>query len=693
MRLRAVSVLCLFAILLGVGCRKPLTPGFQNNQAPETWITAAPQDTITTRDALGRPVAPLPGTIPVKFHVYWAGSDQDGAVTGFYYAVVETLPISPVGVPPLPGPKPRDYRFTTRTDSTFVFTVSEQAPDRQHAFFVYAVDNQGKPDATPARFIFNAIDNFPPAIYVDQALAEGDVFRRLSCGTLLMEHRVFAITDTANRATVVKDTVPANAVLNFRWHGEPTLAGTFVTGYRYKLDEGSFNVVDSSVHVATYNSGIRDFVAPGPKQFTIRAVDQAGGARQTTRRFQMNISPDTWFAGPDPSAYAYTRSGRETYVDLPSWASPPRLTGSLMGQDSVTQLPALRCERKTFFEIYKNRIYVRSENDTVNLNSWVVISSGGLDPDSPYNVKINPIDPGLPDTTGIAPGSAVVLHKGPPNGSPIGFRSQVIGKLTPYGQASTPSLSGVYPLFDPTDVRRLPVINAYWPMTQAGKAYAICRAEDGNGRDVGGLDLQVGDPVLLADKVDAGMGSAQENDFRRHVLTFYVDRSPALRYAAPGFKPSLNPPYTTYSSRTLDINLPAEDFDPYDLGNKPARVGGPSTSTVLEWFVSFRGKNAFGRDTSFAPDFLNPMPSQTSSGIVLPSYIVSSEVFVDIRLCDCKNCQQGLPTYVTGAGRCVDYTIPITVPPPPSPAGAASSNALERPRPGSSQHVSGSDAP
>ena len=36
--------------------------------------------------------------------------NPDGAVVGFYYAVVETIPVPPPGLqpPPLPGPKPRD---------------------------------------------------------------------------------------------------------------------------------------------------------------------------------------------------------------------------------------------------------------------------------------------------------------------------------------------------------------------------------------------------------------------------------------------------------------------------------------------------------------------------------------------------------------------------------------------------------
>src|SRR5262245_53974448 len=119
MRLRAGLVLSFFAIILAVGCRKPLAPNVDTNKPPETWITAAPQDTISYRDPNGQPRTTPIGTIPVRFHMYWAGSDQDGAVAGFYYAVVETIPVPPPGLslPSLPGPKPRDYRFTAKTDS------------------------------------------------------------------------------------------------------------------------------------------------------------------------------------------------------------------------------------------------------------------------------------------------------------------------------------------------------------------------------------------------------------------------------------------------------------------------------------------------------------------------------------------------------------------------------------------------
>src|SRR5580765_2887997 len=127
MRFRAGLVFVFLALWMGVGCRKPLAPTVDSNLPPETWITAAPQDTLTIRDENGNVVPPQPGSIPFRYHPYWSGNDQDGSVSG--------LPI-----PPLPGPKPQDYHYTTKTDSFFIFNVLEQTNNRQHAFYIYAVD-------------------------------------------------------------------------------------------------------------------------------------------------------------------------------------------------------------------------------------------------------------------------------------------------------------------------------------------------------------------------------------------------------------------------------------------------------------------------------------------------------------------------------------------------------------------------
>ena len=708
MRLRAGSLLCLFAIVLGVGCRKPLNPA-DNNQAPETWITSAPQDTITIKDKGGHPIAPYPkpGTIPVQYHLYWAGSDVDGTVVGFYYAIVETLTTAPPGlpIPTLPGPKPQDYRFTTKTDSTFIFNVTQNAPDRQHAFFIYAVDNKGKADPTPARFIFDAQDRYPPATSIDDARSVSPIWFQTAPGSppVLMNY-VKIITDTVNIAIpTLKDTVPSNGVLSFHWRAEPTLAGTFVTGYQYKLDEPQFVSVDSSVHSVTYNSDASNYTAPGAKQFTLRALDYAGGAQTTTRRFMMNVSPRTWYSGPDRNAYPYTHGPNPSdyYLDLPDWSSVPSLTGSYLNKDSVQVLPALRPERKTFFEIYKNRIYVRAEFDTVDINSWIVLSNGGFDPDTPYSVQVSSQDPDLPDTTGLIPGSAVVMHPGPYNGSPIGFKGVISTYLTlngsEFGPESVPSLSRLYPNFDPASVQRNTIINGYYGVTQAGKAYALVKAVDGFVNSaIGGQDDMIPNLVnetarQLADRVDAGLGTPQEIDVRRRVLTFYIDRAPYLVTSDQNFKPLANGS-TIYPTRALDIYLVGNDDDPYDNdpSAKPSRIGGPSASLIARWTLTFHGNNAAGRDVVWAPPFLNHIVGNGNgrlqlSSILLDPSIVGPTVYLDVELCDCRECELDL-----GAGRCSHFEIPFTVPPPPTPAQTFHS---DRPGPGSSSTVGGGNQP
>ena len=192
-----------------------------------------------------------------------------------------------------------------------MFTVSELFTDRKHAFYIYAVDNQGKPDPTPARFIFNAIDKFPPRPVIMLARATGEVVRLTPDGEPISEIEEYFVTDTLKPGTHPKDTVPAYSRLDFAWHGEITMPGTYVASYRYKLDESQFQTADSSVHSVSYGTGLPGSlpISPGQKIFTLRALDQAGGAGETTRRCIMNFSPDTWWAGPDPALFTGPSDG------------------------------------------------------------------------------------------------------------------------------------------------------------------------------------------------------------------------------------------------------------------------------------------------------------------------------------------------------------------------------------------------
>jgi hypothetical protein len=706
MRFRVVAFVFLL-ILIAIGCRQPLTPNVDRNQAPETWITAAPQDTITERDRDGVPRQTVPGTIAVRFHPYWAGADHDGEVVGFYWAVVETLPLPPPGLrdtPPLPGPKPGDYHYTSKTDSTFIFRVSESAPDRQHAFFIYAVDNQGKGDATPARVIFNAQDNFPPNPVLDFAAGTGPIFRVNRKGVVSRKDTVVHLVEMLtndNFATEPAHKVPVSARLDFRWHGEPVITGTYVTGYLYKLDESQFVRVDSSVRAVSYNTGVNgDVIQPGKKLFTLKAVDQANGAAETNRRFRLNYPPDTWVAGPDPALYpkkdwrGLPDPNGQRWIEVPDWANPPNFPASLFSCDSLTDWPGQHPEKRTFFEIYdpdgprgplRDRVYVRSEYDTVHMNSWIVLHTGSSDLDSPYSVRVNPIDPDLPeksdylicgiDTAGIASGDPELpksLRPGPANGSAIAFRSKVVTFLDPRGPLENNAFSNPYPVFDPVSNFRSPFTASYNAMSRSGQAYAWARAVDGNNLE----DETIGNGAFIVRAVDGGGGTEAERAVRHKIVTFYVNKAPELLFSQGGFFP--NPGVNdSATSRTFNLRLFADDLDPYSY--PPPAPGGPSDNEVLRWNIYFKGRRANGDTATYVPPG-NYFFAPQIDAITLPPYMAGTRDTLMVQLCDCASCET-----TAGQGRCINYAIPFKVPPPPpSPGLAIPADYRGRPGPGPS---------
>jgi len=684
MRFRVGLVLCLLAIFAAAGCRKALAPNVDRNKAPETWITAAPIDTITV--VKGDP--PQIGTIPIRFHVYWAGSDRDGAVVGYYWAVVETLPLPPEGgirPPPLPGPRPSDYHYTTKTDSIFIFNVAEDIPDRLHAFFIYAVDDQGKPDPTPARFIFNALDRFPPVPIMDEAYAVGTVYSLVG-GVLSSNTLRFDVRDSLNFNTLPSDTVPSGSRITFKYHGEVTVAGGVVEGFRYKLDDAELQPTDPD---SLYHKNIVEYhvpppqrdpdrrgadtveVATGTKVFTLRAVDQAHGSRDVTRRFQLNFSPDTWFAGPDPDvpAVPYPGPGNpwvvkpngEKFALLIDGQVPAGgLPGTLLGPDSVRIMPADRPPHRTFLEVYKDTIFLRKEFDTVHMASWVIVHNGGFDRDSPYRVRVAP---GIKDLLPSFPDGPVLQAAGQ-NGSPVGFRSRITNFLTPNGPLSFTSQSGLYPTFDPNDVLNFPRIGAYHPMFLSGTAYSLQRAEDGDQARDGRVDDAYNLVTRPADDY--------ERSLRPLVMVFNVNFPPILQTELPTFRPRVAA-VDTFFSRTWDLRLPADDTDPYASGDP---YGGPSSGKTLRIRLKVTGKDTTGVNFTFS----DPPPGAplqkyinvSDISLLVPPDLGTGPATLTIELCDCSFCELN-----PGEGRCITRDIPVYYKRPPG--GIASAAHASRP--------------
>ena len=735
MRFRAGLVFVFLAVWLGVGCRKPLAPTVDSNLAPETWITAAPQDTVTTRDENGNPTNP-PGTIPFRYHLYWSGSDQDGQVAGFYWAVVETTgSVAGLPIPPLPGPKPRDYHYTTARDSMFIFNVHEDTNNRQHAFYIYAVDEKGKADPTPARVIFNTLDLFPPVPVIEAlcgvpnpptgSRATGLIFHPNEAwsgsGPLpTPRETTIALCDTFSRGTTVSDIVPIGSFVHIQWHSEIRVADNPAVAYKYKIGEGNeveFVQVPASVTSAEYNTTETNRLGPGLKIFTLRAIDVAGAARtspETTRRFYMNYIPDTWFAGPDttpsPNPYTVVRYGnqltgpiRYRYYAVPGTPSNPNwavnIPGSLLGPDSVNVMPAKRKPNKTFFEIYtesgsppQHRIYAHAEGDTVHMNSWVLVYGGGFDADSKYALRITIGNPNLP---GI--GTTPVLTSTGPNGSPVGqhFRIPVlldsIGPLRAPGTGiiSTFPESQIYPFSDPSFVAE-PHIGAYQGMQQSGKAYTLLRSEDGDR----GKDDRIVDPVAFRDSIDQGLitPGMPRYALKDKVLVFYVNRAPYLLQDDPSFQPK---PGQVFATRRITLTLDkTADDDPYQTTQR--KVGGFDSGNpsllLLRFSVTFRGIRTGSnppRDTVWAPpELARKTQTNLQWNLDVPGFIQGPNVAVEIEVCDCKDCEA-----VPGQGRCRRYP-PINVTIPALTAEqAAQSRAIPSTGPGSSGEMSRSRTP
>lgn len=683
MRLRVGLLLCLFGIVSVVGCRKPLAPNIDRNRAPETWITAAPFDTITVEKGGQVEIR----TIPIRFHVYWAGSDRDGAVVGYYWAVVETLPLNPDGgsrPPPLPGPAPGDYRFTTRSDSTFIFNVAENIPDRQHTFYIYAVDDKGKADPTPARFIFNARDDDPPKPIFEEAYGRGRVYFFDTNRILQSEVRSFPIHEGGTSTAPPRDTVPSGSHLVFRFRADVSVPGTVVKGFRYKLDEPELQPVDpeSLFHGSRiqYQAppdsadpafGGRDLVtvANGTKTFRLRAVDVADGSTDSTRRFQMNFAPDTWFAGPDPDVTGgpwQTNGLGEKFALLIDGKVPAGgLPGTLLNSDSVNILPVNRVPRRTFIEIYKDTVFIRREDDTVHLGSWVAVYNGGFDRDSPYTVKVAEGIPGFP--------GGVVLTPTGPNGSPIGFRSLITNFQTPAGPLSSTNQSRLYPFFDPNDPLNFPRIAFYHPETASGRAYSLQAAEDGDG----GRDRRVQDAWRVVE-----LPTPQTAPLRPLVLTYQVNFPPILRTDLAAFRPRATQ-VDTFTSRTWDLRLFNDDRDPYVSG---APVGGPSSIAPRRARFKITGLHQVvidGRDTvvvmtTYEPPLLGPEDRYKTAlddlRLPVPQNLLTGPVTLNVELCDCDLCDR-----YPGTGRCInrDFQVYYVAQSPPASTTTPSRPGLD----------------
>jgi hypothetical protein len=307
-------------------------------------------------------------------------------------------------------------------------------------------------------------------------------------------------------------------------------------------------------------------------------------------------------------------------------------------------------------------VFVRTDDDTVHMNSWVILHSGGSDKDSPYAVQVTDAARQLPGFPG-----GPVLTPGPPNGSPVAFRMQLLTELWPSNALSVGAVSNLYPIFDPNDVFNNPRIAGYEPTIQSGRTYAYTFAVDGDGmpdRRIGAGVPGAIDPVTLVKKSEDGTATPYELALRTKVLAFYVNRAPIFETGNPAFVPG---PATTFTSATWNLRLVATDEDPYQRGITPP--GGPAYGgiTTLRRRVRIHGHDSQGVDFTYVDPAAH---LDAAFSVTVPAQLAPGPCSIEVELCDCDQCE-----FLQGSGRCVTRSFPVTY----APTGPIATNAASRP--------------
>ena len=258
--------------LTGLGCRDEVSLPVDLNAAPETVITGAPGDSQTAF---------------YRVKVFWHGSDPDGDVVGFEWAITESLPD-----PELLEESLRE-NYTSRTDSTFIFPVEANREVLASRFYVRAIDNEGKRDPTPA-FTFFAVRNTcaPEVTFLRSEAVAPD-------GT------VYPITSTDTR--IPQDTIPTGSTVCFEWEGfdcdvalnEDGTVDTVGSIERYLYHLSPLELVDvpGTTVETTSKCYTPNQLRSLPYTMFVRAEDDAGftGLDPAVRSFVYNFDPNTWF--------------------------------------------------------------------------------------------------------------------------------------------------------------------------------------------------------------------------------------------------------------------------------------------------------------------------------------------------------------------------------------------------------------
>ncbi len=341
------------AVLVLTGCRAFQPEAVVVNKAPETFIIGAPLE-----DGGGY----------YRFHVFWYGSDVDGRVERFIWALTDTSvqdddttdDEEDVRFNPALDASTMEIGFwTTKTDSIFNFRIDQgEAPSYDMTLHMVAVDDYGDFDRTPARLhffsntlgnpiitFFQVVNDSMIAVPLGQADTVGFGVRYhvhwegVSPNIRGYSRKALALVDTVPDYRDVEDPPMMDGMLGFKYRLMGDLGGNCVPSLedcwmprKYNEATGdSFSVFvlhdrngnllppiqDLIFRNETPDGGVFEKLLPsGAVNMEVNSIDVSGVEVSNFMRpftFVVNFDPETimldgetdWAHPEDPESYPY----------------------------------------------------------------------------------------------------------------------------------------------------------------------------------------------------------------------------------------------------------------------------------------------------------------------------------------------------------------------------------------------------
>lgn len=264
MTLKKLVILAASLSLLLIHCESTLEGELNENQPPRTKLTVGE---INRGEDF---------RLSSQINISWWGTDSDGYVVGFEYAINDTSEDA--------------WTFTRRSDSTFVLPITQGNVTEDVLFKIRAVDNDGARDPVGAELVYPIV-NSTPSVSVNPTETPPDtLFSIASFG--------WTIDDPDGIANILRTEIAVNDTTG-DWISIPIPEDGDRIFISLQVDNSTTGVKDADVFVGRGFSSVPDITVPGlivggDNTFYVRVVDNAGA--------ESNVEEINWYIKPQTSS-------------------------------------------------------------------------------------------------------------------------------------------------------------------------------------------------------------------------------------------------------------------------------------------------------------------------------------------------------------------------------------------------------